>query len=164
MSDEFNVINDAVRKLAGAQEKESEARASALQEALDGLRMVMAEFVAMSESKSEQEERENEDDEPDEVRTAMLRAIQKLADSIDGLRQPAPEVSVTPTINVPQSPAPVVNVDRAQVHNHVNVPEPRLHVMPAAAPPRPIRHEVEATKWGAGGIPLAWTITPIYKD
>lgn len=119
-------LDDIIEAAKKAQGAASNADREVLQASLTGIETALADIAAILER--EKPEREN---------TAMDAVVS----AIKGLKLTAPQVSVSPTIEVQPAavtvqaatPNNVINVEPAPVHNSIHVPPAQVHVHERAA-------------------------------
>lgn len=157
MSEDLEAIQASLKRLLASKNADSEAHAKALTVAMHGIQAALAELIEAGERSGEAAQARAE--EADKHRDAVGDAAGRIVQAIRSVR-----------VEVPEQPAPVVNVAAPSV----TVEAPSVTVQAAPAPvnqitveapperPRPIRYEVEQ-QFSAGHPTGKTIITPIYK-
>lgn len=126
MNEDLDALQAALRRVTEGQSKNAEAQSQAIIGALRGVEAAVSELIAMREVAAEEPDRSDA--------KAMLRVAERIAEAISGLRIEAPAVELAPHFNVPQTPAPTINLPPMQPS--FTVPPPQVTVVPS--PPAPV--------------------------
>ena len=146
MTDDLKTIADSLAKLQANGASEEAKRTAAMTSALQSISAALTELVAVAEGSAEK---------------AGGGDYADIVEALRGLRIEAPDVTVTPTVNVeaptvnmPETPL-ALTVQAGETHNHIQVPAAQVTVQP---PPTWKTLKVEF-EYGNGGIIYGAKIT-----
>lgn len=157
MSEDLEAIQASLKRLLASKTADSEAQAKALTVAMHGVQAALAELIEAGERSDEAAQARAEA--AGEHLRAVDAAADRIASAIKAVRVEVPE-QPAPVVNVA---APTVNVEAPSVT--VQAPPPAVNQITVEAPPeraRPIRYEIEQ-EIVSGHVTGKTIVTPIYK-
>lgn len=131
MSNAKEALQEALRQVQEGDAEKAKEERQALLVALRAATAATTELIAMREA--EAEGGESGEDEGLE-QGAIINVLRALTEAVQGLRIEAPQVDLQPQFNVPQGPAPTVNMPAIEMRPQFSVHPAEVKVIQQPAP------------------------------